>query len=259
MDIELNVLNKITETAVKAACIRDYNISPLKKRCIDPEGNVRDTDIDPPPHQNTLLDFASCVEVFKQHKTDGAEIFVDSERITVAHDSTLTKGQSVCPLQKSATIEKIYECEGENHSPEEFEKIAKLYFGADSQFINRIRKLQWQAKTDTTARLSSVSKSADIQAIAKVVDENEILFQDISLLVKAPYYVLPHKTTEIEIELHIIACAETRTISFAPLPDVLALAEFDAIHEVCDLIDSYLIEAKIDAEVIFGCPGLKAS
>ena len=256
MDIELNVLNKITETAVKAACIRDYDISPLKKQYIDPEGLVHDIDIDPPPHQNILLDINSCVEVLRQHKADGAEIFVDSERITVAHDSTRTKGQSVCPLQKSATIEKIYECEGENHSPEEFEKIAKLYFGADSQFINRIRKLQWQAKTDTTARLSSVSKSADVQEIARVVDENEILFQDISLLVKAPYYVLPYKTEEIEIELHIIACAETRTISFAPLPDVLAMAEYAATNEVLDEINGF---DQIDGKAVFGCPGLKAS
>ena len=162
-------------------------------------------------------------------------------------------------MQRSATFEKIYECLGEDHSPEEFEKLAKLYFGADSQFINRIRKLQWQEKTDTTTRLSSVSKSADVQEIARVVDENEVLFQDISLLVKAPYYVLPHKTEEIEIELHIIACAATRTISFAPLPDVLALAEHDAMVEVLEEINRRLVAAKVDGEAVFGYPELKAS
>ena len=256
MDIELNVLNKITETAVKAACIRDYNISPLKKRYIDPEGNVLDTDIDPPPHQNILLDLDACVEMFKKHKPDGAEVFVDSEHITVVHDSTRTKGKSVCPLQKSATIEKIYECQDEDHSPEAFEKIAKLYFGADSQFINRIRKLQWKDKTDTTMRLSSVSKSADIQAISKVVDENEVLFQDISLLVKAPYFILPHETDVIEIELHIIACAERKTIAFAPAPDALARAEYDAIAEVREALDMFL---KTDGDSICGRPEFKAS
>ena len=58
-------------------------------------------------------------------------------------------------------------------------KIAKLHFGADSSFIDRIRKLQWKTESDATARLSNVSKSMDVSAIAKVVDENQILFQDI--------------------------------------------------------------------------------
>jgi len=150
--INVDVLNKITETAVRAACIRDYDIGPLKKRYIDPEGGYLDIDIEPPPHHNRLCDLESCVDLYKRHRADGAEIFVGRDIFNissksgcgVAHDGTRTKGQSVCLFQQSEAIVKIYECQDKNLSPETFEKLAKLYFGADAQFVNRIRKLQWK-------------------------------------------------------------------------------------------------------------------
>ena len=138
-------------------------------------------------------------------------------------------------------------------SPEQFEKLAKLTFGADAQFVNRIRKLQWQDKAETKTVLSSVSKSADMQAIARVVDENEILFQDISLLVRTPYFLLPFETEWVEIELHIIANAETKSISFAPSPGVMMLAEHAATKEVQAELNR-LIGKDV---VILGVPKLK--
>ena len=145
----------------------------------------------------------------------------------------------------------IYDKQGEDLTPEEFEKIAKLYFNADSQFINRIRKLQWKEKTDKTMVLSSVSKSADMQAIAKVVDENEILFQDIQLFVRTPYFILPFKTREVEIELHVIANAETKTISFAPDPGTMMIEAYDAAKEVQIELDRLIGDSGV---VIFGQP-----
>ena len=112
MDIDLDVLNKITETAVKAACIRDYAISPLKKRCIDPTGNIIETDLDPPPKENLLFDLESCVEVYQRHKADGSEIYVGVEEgergVHVVHDNTRTKGHSMCVLHLSEAIKTIY-------------------------------------------------------------------------------------------------------------------------------------------------------
>ena len=250
MDIELNVLNKITETAVKAACIRDYDISPLKKRYIDPEGNVLDTDIDPPPRMNRLLDLESCAGTYERYKQLGAEVFVGFDFVVVTHDDTRTTGKSGCELLLSETIKTIIDKQHDDLRPEAFEKIAKLYFGADSQFINRIRKLQWKEESDTTTRLSSVSKSADVQEIARVVDENEILFQDISLFVNTPYFLLPYETEPVEIELHIIACAAKKTIAFAPKPGVLLQARHDAQAQVLKEVNR-LIGERV---AIFGTP-----
>jgi hypothetical protein len=98
--------------------------------------------------------------------------------------------------------------------------------------------------------LSNVSKSADIQAIAKVVDENEILFQDIQLIVRTPYFILPFKTREVEIELHIIANAVTQTISFAPDPGAMMIEAYDAAKEVQNALNRLIG----DDVVIFGQP-----
>jgi hypothetical protein len=250
MNIDLEVLKQITATAVKAEGIRDYQISPLLKRHVRSDGTSIDIDLAPPPQKNTLCDLEACVAQYKRCKLEGAEIFVGSDSIQVMHDGTRTEGKSDCSLECSEAITVIKQEAGENHTPEEFEKMAKLYFGADSHFINRIRKLQWQEKTDRTTTLSSVSKSADIQAIAKVVDENEILFQDISLLVRTPYFILPYRTSEVEIELHVIACAATKTISFAPAPGVMMLAAHAAAKEVLDAVNEMIGEDV----AIFGVP-----
>jgi hypothetical protein len=82
----------------------------------------------------------------------------------------------------------------------------------------------------------------DMTGIAKVVDENQLLFQDITLLVMTPYFVLPMETKPVEIELHIIANAERKTIAFAPLPGVMKKHEFSAMQEVRDALNSAIGE-----------------
>jgi SepF-like predicted cell division protein (DUF552 family) len=139
---------------------------------------------------------------------------------------------SICELIPSEAVAMILKHNGQDFKPEQFEKIAKLYFGADASFINTIRKLQWKEQSEATTRLSSVSKSADISEIAKVVDENEILFQDITLLVKTPYFILPYETKVVEIELHIIANATSKTIAFATVPDDMLRKRHAATLEV---------------------------
>jgi len=117
-------------------------------------------------------------------------------------------------MKRSETIRFIDKYTNTSLTPEDFERVAKLYFGADSLFIDRLRKLQWKRSGEVTARIANVSKSADVHEIAQVMDENQILFQDVSLFVTAPYFVLPVETTPVEIELHIVANAESQTISY---------------------------------------------
>jgi len=127
MDIDLDVLNQITETAVKAAGMRDYDIGPLRKRHLRPDGVFFDTDIDPPPRVNRLHDLESCVAAYSQHKEYGAEIFVGMGKFGesiinywcgVTQDKTRTTGRSVCVLKCSEAIVKIYEKQDANLTPE---------------------------------------------------------------------------------------------------------------------------------------------
>ena len=149
-------------------------------------------------------------------------------------------------------IAAAYKKRADKEEERAFEKIAKLYFGADSSFINRIRKLQWKTASDTTTRLSSVSKSMDASEIAKVVDENQILFQDISLIVTSRYFVLPVETSPFDIELQIIADPINKTIAFAPEPLKLLHAQHSAMKEV----QAALNEVIGDDIVILGDPRL---
>jgi len=254
MDMNLEVLNQITDTAVKAAGMRDYDVSPLQKRHLRPDGSLIWIDIDPPPQQTELFDLQGCAAVYERYKKDGAELYVCPSHVDVTHDSSRTKGHSHCRLIQSEAISVIDAQQYDDLRPEQFEKIAKLYFGADSQFINRIRKLQWKTESDTTTRLSSVSKSADISEIAKVVDENQILFQDISLVVTTPYFVLPIETEPVEIELHIIADPVSKTIAFAPEPFVLQKAQHEAMRQVRETL-----AALVGGEdfVVLGNPRMK--
>jgi hypothetical protein len=234
MDMNLEVLNKITETAVKAAGMRDYDVSPLLKRHISADGKVHDIPFEPPPKHNELLDLQGCVAVYKRYDYEKgkAEVFVSYDEITIMHDRSRTIGMSVCKLIKSEAVYMILQHNGEDMKPEKFEKLAKLYFGADSQFINTIRKLQWKEQSDTTTRLSTVSKSADAHEIAKVVDKNEVLFQDITLTVPTPYFILPHETSVIEIDLEIYANPVTKTIAFATKPGDMLRKRHAATLEV---------------------------
>jgi len=70
------------------------------------------------------------------------------------------------------------------------------------------------------------------------MDENEILFQDVTLLVTTPYFVLPVETMPVEIELHIVANAVSQTISFAPAPGVMMKHHFAAMQEIRDASDA---------------------
>ena len=241
MDIDLQVLNQITKTAVDAAGMRDYDINPLLKRHLRSDGTFIETQIAAPSKKNELLDLESCVDIHEQClDVGGGNIFVGKDAVFVTHDDARVYGYSFCKLRQSETIKFIYNWICKDIRPEEFEKIARLYFGADSQFINRLRRLRWEESTDKTTRLSNVSKSADMQTIARVVDDEEILFQDISLLVRTPYFVLPYETKTVEIELDIIACANTKTISFAPKPGVMMRAEHEAVNEVLSEVNRIL-------------------
>jgi hypothetical protein len=72
----------------------------------------------------------------------------------------------------------------------------------------------------------------DVTALAKVIDENNILFEDVVLTVKSLWFVSPVGTTEVEIDLNIVANAENKTISFAPNPGVMEALELAALREV---------------------------
>jgi hypothetical protein len=236
--MNLEMLQEITATAVKAAGYRDYDVSPLQQMCLRPDGTSIDIQLAPPPPENKLLDIAACVDVYNaNYGIDGAEAYVSADSITIVHDGTRTKGKSVCLLTRSETIKLIEKHSYQDLKPETFEKIAKLYFGADALFINRLRKLQWKTSLDTTTRISTVSKSADVHEIAQVMDENQVLFQDITLLVTTPYFVLPIETMLEEIELHIIANAEAKTISFAPSPGVMEKICFSAMQAIRTALD----------------------
>ena len=242
MDIDLKVLDKITATAVQAAGMRDYDISPLLKRHVRPDGTMFDIDIHSPPAINELFDLKGCAYMYEDWRADGAEAYVSPTHIVIAHDNTRTAGHSFCTLVRSEAVDTIWAKQHVDLSPETFEKIAKLYFGADSSFINRIRKLQWKTESDTTTRLSSVSKSMDASEIAKVVDENQILFQDISLIVTTRYFVLPVETSPFNIELHVIANPVNKTIAFAPEPLMLLQAQHASMHEVRDALNKAIGE-----------------
>ena len=234
MNIDLEVLREITSTAVQSSGIRDYDISPLLKKHVRPDGTTLETELAPPPEMNELYDIDACIRVY----CDGADIYVGEECITILHDTTRTKGYSECFMKRSETIQVIEKNFNISIKPEPFERLAKLYFGADSLFIDRLRKLQWKRSGEATARIANVSKSADVHEIAQVMDENQILFQDVSLLVTAPYFVLQVETTPVEIELHIVANAESQTISFAPAPGVMMKHHFAAMQEVRDVLNS---------------------
>ena len=234
MNIDLEVLREITSTAVQSAGIRDYDISPLLKKHVRPDGTTLETELAPPPEMNELYDIDACVRAY----CDGADIYVGEECITILHDTTRTRGYSECYMKRSETIRMIEGNINRAFDPGYFERIAKLYFGADSLFIDRLRKLQWKQSSESTAKITNVSKSADIQEIAQVMDEYQILFQDVSLLVTAPYFVLPVETTPVEIELHIVANAESQTISFTPAPGVMMKHHFAAMQEVRDVLNS---------------------
>ena len=239
MNIDLEVLREITATAVKAAGMRDYTISPLVRQHVRPDGTTVKTELAPPPELNELYDIDACVKAF----ADGCgSAFVGEECITIMHDDTRTAGYSECALQRSETVRMIESHFHKAIKPEDFERLAKLYFGADSQFINRLRKLQWKRSDEATTKITNVSKSADMQTIAEVVDENQLLFQDVSLMVTTPYFVLPVETTPVEIELHLVANAESQTISFAPAPGVMMKHHHAAMREVRDALNAAIGE-----------------
>ncbi|MCL2742697.1 MAG: hypothetical protein FWE67_02490 [Planctomycetaceae bacterium] len=81
-------------------------------------------------------------------------------------------------------------------------------------------------------KISNASKSMDSTSLAQVRDENDNVFQDVSLTVAQPWFYTPFQTSVTEIELNVIANAESGTISFAPLPGVMQKLEYAAVDEV---------------------------
>ena len=236
MNIDLEVLREITSTAVQSAGIRDYDISPLLQKHVRPDGTTLEIELAPPPEMNELYDIDACVRAYLD--TGAHDVYVGEECITILHDTSRTRGYSECFMKRSETIRVIEKHFSTDIKPEIFERLAKLYFGADSFFIDRLRKLQWKRSGEETKRIANVSKSADAHEIAQVMDENQILFQDVSLIVTASYFVLPVETNPVEIELHIVANAESQTISFAPAPGVMMKHHFAAMQEVRDVLNS---------------------
>jgi hypothetical protein len=156
-------------------------------------------------------------------------------------------------LIQSATVDKIEEFENESMKPETFERIASLYFGADAAFMNRLRKLQWRTAQESSARTANVSKSMDVHAIAQVMDENDVLFEDVSLFVKTRYFVLPYETQEFEVELQIVANAEAKTIAFAPAPGVMEKNLLLALVEIQGVLTQMLGKQYAD-KILLGKP-----
>jgi hypothetical protein len=229
MDMNLEVLQYINETAIKAAGMRDYDISPTCTRHVRSDGTVVDTETKYAP-ETELLDLDSVVSVYKV--SDSGEVFVGDAKIVVTNSHDRRWGKSVCKLTKSAAIDTMISGQGKSMKPETFEKIAKLYFGADLPFLQTIRNLKWIEKTDASAKLSAVSKSADIQAIAQVLTDDDILFQDIVLEVETPFFLLPYRTTPVKIDVHIYAHPTEKTITFMPDDEAFMLAKQKSIKEV---------------------------
>lgn len=246
MEIDLKVLDKITATAIRAEGFRDYNIGPKKRLHIRPDGTRVEVDLDDFEEVNEILTIADAVRIFRRFN-DTATLWVGEQCIHVEHDNvTRLAGRSALTMEKSPAMRYIEKSEKEvtSYKPESFEKIAKLYFGADAVFIARLRKLQWQEKTESNAQISNVSKSMSMDAIAKVLDANGSAFEDVVLTVKCPVYVVPFKTAEVAIDLNIVANAETKTISFAPLPGVVAEHTRAAIAEIHAAVCESMEEAE---------------
>ncbi len=139
------------------------------------------------------------------------------------------------------------------YRPAEFERIAKLRFGADATFINRLRNLQWKTEAAEDQKIANVSKHASMNMIAKVLDKDGSLFEDVILKVRTPIFEVPFKTAEVEVDLNIIANAESQTISFAPNPGVMAGLLREAITEVFEAVLHELTEVDRD-RVYMGNP-----
>jgi hypothetical protein len=231
MNMDIEVLKEITATAVKAAGMRDYELSPLKRLHVRPDGTQIGIDFDPPKQINALLDLPGVVKIVERYKGE-AEVFVGEECITVLHDKTRTKGYSHCELVKSEPVNIILQNQNKPLSPEIFERLACHYFGVDDSFISRLRKLQWKTQAESTARITNINKSMDAHEISRVIDENDDLFQDVSLFVNTPYFVLPYETEEFEVELQIVANAEHKTISFAPVPGTMEKVLLQVLQEI---------------------------
>jgi hypothetical protein len=209
--------------------MRDYDVSPTTTRYVRPDGTTVDTETSVAVITE-LLDLDSVV---RDYLSDGKnEIYVAAEQITIVNSIDRRFGKSYCPLTKSAAIETMENHTGKAMNPHTFEKIAKLYFGADLSFLQTIRNLKWIEKQDATAKISSVSKSADVQAIAQVLTEDDILFQDIELEVEAPFFLLPYRTTPVKIDLNIYPDPVEKTIMFVPDNEQFMLAKQKSIKEV---------------------------
>lgn len=259
MNVDLQMLERITETAIKAAGIRDYDVSPLRKMLVNSDGTEHVVEMEPPPVRNEVYDFDTVMRIAKQCVSgcteEEVEVYVGQDEVTVLHDVTRTMGATRCPLTKSQAVQAIEKYQCEAMSPEGFERIASLIFEADALFVDTLRKLQWHKKGEATMRVANVSKSADMYEIAKVTDENGMLFQDISLFVKTHFFVLPMETKSVEIELRLSANAETKTIAFAPVPNSLERARLAAMQEVQSVLMTML--DAVPVMVLLGKPILK--
>lgn len=237
-------LTEIMTTAVKAAGYREYQVSEQKRLLTMPDGKTMTIKNEPDPIVNNLLTLDDAARIFNE-RFDTAAAWVGEEKIHVEHvDASRMDGHSILDLIKAPAMRYIIESEEKvvAYAPDEFERIAKLYFGADALFISRLRKLQWKDGAEVKQQIANASKSASVDMLTKVLDADGNLFEDVTLDVTTPVYVHPFRTSEKTITLNIIANAAAKTISFAPFPGQVMDCVRTSVKEIRDALAELLVE-----------------
>lgn len=234
--LERDTLELIQETAVKAAESETYELGRRRTLRIDRSGAERIIEKEPPEVKNVVLTIEDAIRVFRKH--EAATIWVLHEHITIVHDDVVRWGKTLLPVWMSNAAKILAEADLDmkTMSPEEFEKIAMLRFGCDPSFIQTLRNLQWNQESKESAQISNVNKSISATELAKVLRRDGTPFEDVSISVVTPVFEIPFKTKEIAIEVSVIANAQTKKISFAPVPGVMALIVREATRELFDAV-----------------------
>lgn len=252
-----DALKLIQETAVEAKSVKQFRTGHRETTLVFPDQTEKKIIEEQPESRNKLLTIEDAIRVFRAE--NDPTIWVSDQEIVVLHDSKERFGVSVVRVEKPRAVELILKADDEENwmSPEEFERIAILRFGADEKFIDRLRTLQWSTEQKESEQRSNISKSASVTMIAKILDKNGVEYQDVFLNVLTPIFDVPVKTKEISIELQIVANAQRKAISFAPKPGIMAEnvreATRELYHLVCQQLDT---EAEIK-RVFMGMPILK--
>lgn len=240
MDVNLEVLNKITETAVKAAGYRDYTLDNGRKIVLKPDGERIVIDPEQKPVRNEVGTLDDIVRVFEI--APNPKLWISANRVYVVHNEDDRRGGiTSLPLTKSPAFQyingvKSAEDVPKGYCPEIFERICKLYFLAPSDFIKTVRKLQWRLGSEAGAHITNANKSMSIAQINRVMDEAGNAFEDVILPVHAPVYVDPVETRDVTIAINIIANAEKQEFCFEPFPGAVEKVCREALQEINDKV-----------------------